>query len=348
MGQVRHEPGSTGLVQIKRARCCGSSGIARVRNDARNAPVPSTRDQRTDVQLLKVTWDGRVIFDNVPVHIDDVQRTVGAVHQVDGPKPLLSAGQELRLLIVLRTPCQVADTVRFQQATVDHILGVVDTEVITAERRGESVGAVDHLATGRGKVAVGSRFRLAVESDPSRVSGACPPPGIRLAGGIHAGWMSVGRDVSGQIGRGEVWIASQVPVCDGNDVHRMLLIGAKEAISPIVYGLAETVSPAAGRLDRRTIRPKSKTNGTEDHLSFQPGPANRPSTVSATDCVDPIIQPPPRVVDPRPQLSRAEAGKQRLAHFSSTVVVAIGQVQNLGCAQHDHTAARRHDAVTGR
>ncbi len=148
-----------------------------------------------------MAWNGRVVLDDVAVHVDDIQRAVGTGQQIDRAKPLFGGSQELRLLVGHRALGHVADPFRPQNTAMNQILRVVDAEVISLVLSGERIATVNCLAAGRGEVAVGGRFHFAIELHPLRIRRALTSPGIWQAARIDAGWMAITADVASEFWR---------------------------------------------------------------------------------------------------------------------------------------------------
>src|SRR5262249_46601465 len=48
-----------------------------------------------DILLLQITRDGRVVLDDLAVHVHDIERAVRADGEIDRPEPLIAGGQKL-------------------------------------------------------------------------------------------------------------------------------------------------------------------------------------------------------------------------------------------------------------
>jgi len=82
--------------------------------------------------------------------------------------------------------------------------------------------------------------------------------------------------------------------------QHMLLVRAKEPITPIVHGLAESARASRTRFDGRAVRFQAKTHRPDANRLGQPRPADRPATAGAADPVNPIVDRPAGIVDAGP------------------------------------------------
>ena len=238
------------LVQIKTFR----RTVFSISDDPPDAAVLGSRNQRTDIQLLQVAGNGRIVLDCFPIHVYDVQRTVRTGRQIDRSEPLFGGREKLGLFVFAHPARAVADSIGDQQAAMDHVLSIVHAEVIAVEVGGKLGRLIDGWAAGRREVAVSRGFRFAVEPDPRRIARPRTAPWVRPAGRVHPRRMAIAGDIACHGRCGDVRIAGQVTMRNGNHVHRVLLVRAQIAISPVIHRLAETVRSANGRLQLASIR----------------------------------------------------------------------------------------------
>ena len=349
----RLAPKRVGMLQRFHQRCgIRSFQIHRVSRrhvavkDSPDAAFFAAGDQRLDVQLLQIARDGRVVLDDRPVHVHDVQGAVRPHAQVHRTEPLLGGRQELDLLRPVRTHGPVTGTVRNQAAVMHQILRVVDAEMAVAVLGGKLIGPVNGLPAGRREETAGGGLGHAVELDPRGIVGAGQPPGIGLAGRIHPCRMAVGADIDDRVRGRPVGIADQVAMRQRRHEQNVLLVGHQEPVSPVVHGQSETAGAAADRFDGGSVRAEAETRRAELDGRGQLRTGDPAPAADAVDRVDPVVQTPTRVVDPRPHLAHAEPGEQRLADLGPAVAVAIRQIDDVRRAQHDHSVASRNNSVT--
>jgi hypothetical protein len=111
-------------------------------HDPVDAPVAERRRELPRLDLIaQVLRDVVTMLDDAVIHVDDVERAVGCVRQIHGPKALVGRGEELGVLV--RFPGDELGAVVVDEDPADEVGGRIDDEDVAAELRGEVVAAVD-------------------------------------------------------------------------------------------------------------------------------------------------------------------------------------------------------------
>ena len=73
-----------------------------------------------EIKVL-LDWLGyrRRVLDRFPVHIQDKERSIGCICEIDGTKPVIHRSQELRICV--SPPCPVSYPVGFDDLTVNEV-----------------------------------------------------------------------------------------------------------------------------------------------------------------------------------------------------------------------------------
>ena len=197
-------------------------------------PDPATLAARVEVQMpLDPVRQRPRVFNGLAVHVDHPQAAVGCVDELDGPKPVVRRGQELRRLLVRRPFTHPFKAVGpgSDPLPMDEVGAAIGDERAARHVRRVGVAAVHRHARGTGEVARGPPAALDHPLDepghaPSR---AQHPPRLVRRATKHRGGRAVGRDARAARGQGMPGLRHDAVVVEE---HLLQVIGIRAQVLP--------------------------------------------------------------------------------------------------------------------
>ena len=294
MGQGRHQLFAAGARELHRLIRRG-----RVVYHAPDAPAISAFVQA--VLLLQVARDGRVVFDDLAVHVDHVQRSVGPGAEVHRTKPTFAAGEELALLESGRPPQEDLGTLAVGQRAADQILLRFAGEHVAVVLGWKRVAAIERRGAGGGEAAVGCRFSLAVEFSPGLLATPFAPPGMRLADRVHV--VKRGRRMIGRR-RCNVSVARLIAIGNRHHLEAAGAVADQEPVVEIREAHSEPARHARRWLERRPVGTKTKRVCSHPHRFGELRARDGYLVATTATGIDPVVESPAEVVRTAPEFAR--------------------------------------------
>ena len=337
IGQQGHELGGLRLAQGRLGALLEAVG------DQVVEPPAVLPARQVEVLLDRLGDRGRV-FDRLAIHVQDQERPVGGVGEVDGPEPVVRRGQEFDLLIGPRR--EELRAVLREGLAMDEVAPHVADEGVAAVLGGVGGPPIDRHAGGGGEEAggdqLGRREPLGIRGIGRTLAGPDDPPGLGRADPVDRRGGPFGRDV-GEHRRGR---ERRVPlqVAGGEeDLADMVAVVAGEAVSPVVEAVAE-LTAARGRLEARAVGLEAEVAATDrDGLVVRPRRVADVAAVAPRDAVNPAVEAPLEAVHERLDVLGPEAGEDDLLLVGHPVAVGVAGVQDVrGHRDEDPSVVGQH------
>ena len=226
---------------------------------------------------------------------------------------------------------------------MNHVVGRFATEQLADHFARKQASLVNLGPATTGEISTGG-FPLTVELDPVRILPANHPPRVWRTDAKHA--VVVGCGV-GHRRRGHKGIAAQVTVRQRQVGRNRRSTSRRETITDRVHPPAEGPHGSGHRLNRRPVGLDAKIGPSQRDGCLQFGTADCPSITTRTH-VNPVVESPPRVVDPSFNELASEPGQQGLTNLGAAVTVAIGQEQDVRSTHNHQAISRWQEAITRR
>ena len=256
------------------------------------------------------------VFDDEPIHVDDVEATVGPRARLREATPIVFTGEKFRGGFADGAAARESDTVWGQDFPVDEIIGGLAKEERRGEIRPEQIVAIRNWITGRGEYV--DRGRL-VES-PHRYARRKD----RRAGRI---------EVTAQGWYGQFRIPREVTVVE-EVVPADHVVRIREPVAEIIAPAA-VLGPASLQLEFTRAGIEAEIPSAEV-MDFTRADIAHLAAAVAVPTVIPAIQAPAEAVEEVLRVSLGEAVEQDRPAVRLAVAIGVLGVKDFGHAGDDH------------
>ncbi len=193
---------------------------------------------------LDVVGNRPGVLDRLAVHVENVQGSIGRIHEIHRSEPGVSRGEKFG--VAVRTVGAEGHTVGFEHHAEDHVIRHFAEEQIAAVWLGIGVAAIDGHAAGGGQITGADQFTPGIRlADGRPALGPQHAPGLRRADAVNGDRVAAGGGVVQGSRCGKVGISFEVS-------------GGKDDVLGRVADVAEEpVAPVIERVPKPRRRPRS-------------------------------------------------------------------------------------------
>ena len=277
---------------------------------------------------LDVVRDRVGMLDRLAVHVDDVERSVGRVHEIDGAEPVVGRGDELGVLV--GAPRGHEHAVTRERLAVHQVAADVADERVPPECRRIGVSPIDRDAGRGGEVTDGELFRAGKRAQHRRVRDAAPcaddPPRLGRAAAKDGRGRPLFGNRADRFGNRHIRIAANVAVLE-HDLLDVVAVVADETVSPVVERQAELLAPRDRRnLQRCGIERDVLAMNGENRLAV----ADKVAPVASAGKHDPVVEAPFKAVGDGLDVVAAEPAQDDFSDIGDAVSVGVLEVPEIG------------------
>ncbi len=291
-------------------------------------PDASTVGSGTDILFLSDPFRDVVgVFDDLPVHVEEVEGAIGPHLKADGSEVGIAACDEFTMRFLGGATGDEHGSVGLDPFAMDEIADDIADEDGALEIGRPGAASEESHSTGGGEVSgllgmIGAGDGLGDGKDPGHFAMV----------GDAAGGAEGGKTGSAVIVR-----AIHEPMLDVIDV-----VGGEPA-TPVVLDQAEPAAGPAGQRDPPGVGIECEVVVTE--LNWIPGKfrSKEAAAIAAVGAMDAVVEAEAESVDEAVADSAAEAGNDDLALVGGTIAVGVPEEQDVGCGGDEHAPAPGSD-----